>query len=137
MVLIKKEILEELIRISKAGKPNEVAAYLFNNNTIIKKVETNDESPVHFSETNTEIVLEWITKYGKPTAIFHSHPMGAQPSYTDLKYMCTTIPFYGCIWLIMSGEYELRAWKIGGSAFKFPRRGETIYPIEIEVKIIE
>lgn len=131
MVSIKKEILKELIRISKDNKPNEVAAYLFKDNTVVKRIITEDESPAHFSETNTEIVLEWINDYGKPTAIFHSHPGGAQPSMTDVTYMSITIPFYGCPWLIMSGNYKLRAWDI------WVRDCDSCTIKELEVEIIE
>jgi len=69
----------------------------------------------HFRDENLEQLLEWIEEYGKPSAIFHSHPCAAIPSGTDMMYMKTSIPFWGCVWLIMSDKMVLRAWTINGS----------------------
>jgi proteasome lid subunit RPN8/RPN11 len=123
-------------------QPFEAAGYLFANNTIFRKIITGDHSIAHFTEQKPEKLLQWIMKYGKPTAIFHSHPCKAVPSQTDIRFMSTTIPIFDCVWLIMSNELKLRAWTIGGvkevNGHKaMPRRGQTIYPKEIEVEIVE
>ena len=76
-------------------------------------------------------------KYGKPTAIFHSHPGEATPSFIDLKFMSNSIPIFDCVWLIMSKDFKLRAWTIAGNHSRFPQRGETIRGKEIEVIINE
>lgn len=78
-----------------------------------------------------------------PSGIFHSHPCAAVPSYEDLTYMTTTIPLWSCVWFIMSNQMMLRAWTISfgsseftGKKLRFPQRGETIRPVEVEVEIV-
>ena len=108
-------------------KPNEAAGYLFDNNTVFKKIITGNHSGGHFVANDPEKLLKWIEKYGKPTAIFHSHPCEATPSCIDLEYMKTTIPFFGCVWLIMSNKMKLRAWTL---------REITLILNEIRVEIV-
>lgn len=128
MVRIKKEIFNQLIDWTKAEKPYEAAGYLFADNSLFIKIITTDKSPGHFFDHDTEKLLGHITKYGKPTAIFHSHPCPAIPSIIDRHYMQTTIPFFGCIWLIMSSSMRLRAWSLTEI---------TLHIVELEVEIIE
>jgi len=124
---IQKNIFEQLVEWTKAEKPNEAAGYLFNHNSLFKKIITDNKSVVHFFDDNIEKLLRMVEKYGYPTAIFHSHPCSAVPSGTDYNYMITTIPFFKCVWLIMSSKMELRAWSLD----RFDRVKE------IEVEIIE
>ena len=127
MLYLKKNILNELIEWTLAERPNEAAGYLFKQNALFKKIITGNHSVAHFYEENPEQLLKWINKYGKPTAIFHSHPCAAIPSGTDYVYMKTTIPFFQCVWFIMSNELKLRAWTV---------REITLLLNEIEVEII-
>ena len=114
MVRIKREIYNQLVDWAKSEKPCEAAGYLFVDNTIFKKIITTDKSVGHFFDHDTENLLRLITKFSYPTAVFHSHPCAAIPSGTDRYYMQTTIPFFGCIWLIMSDRMRLRAWTLIG-----------------------
>ena len=133
-----------MVKITREARPNEACAYLFNNNEAIIQAEPNSKSPAHFEGIDSQWVYNLTKKYGTPTALFHSHPCAAIPSQTDLRYMSTTIPFWGCVWLIMSDKLKLRAWTIDfgsdeftGKQLYFPKRGETIRPVEVEVKLYE
>lgn len=144
MIRIPINIVNQLVKWTEEERPNEAAGYLFKDNTIFCRIITKDKSVVHFADINPENLLGFIEKYGKPSAIFHSHPCEAVPSQTDLKYMITTIPVFKCVWFIMSSAFELRAWTISygsdeftGRRLSFPMRGETIRPLELEVEIIE
>lgn len=122
---IPKHIYEELARLTKEAKPNEVAAFLFDDNTRVVKVETSEESIGHF--IGDIYALREIQKQGVPSALFHSHPCEAVPSSMDLAYMHSTIAIWGCPWLIMSDKMKLRAWTM---------RGNILLPVEEEVNII-
>ena len=133
-----------MVSITIKARPNEACAYLFHNNKMIEVAEPDSKSPGHFEGIDPQWVYDLIQKNGMPTALFHSHPCQAVPSYTDLVYMSTTIPFWGCVWLIMSDKLKLRAWTIShgsdefsGKELRAPRRGETVRPEELEVKIYE
>lgn len=127
MLYLKKDIMNELVEWTLSEKPNEAAGYLFKENSIFEKIITGDHSVGHFFDDNLERLAGFIEEYGKPTAIFHSHPCAAVPSGMDRRYMETTIPFFGCIWLIMSNDLKLRAWTL---------REITLITNEVEVKII-
>lgn len=127
---------DKLVEISKSAKPNEACAYLFKNNTIVIQANPDSNSSVHFEGIDSQWVYDLIQEHGTPSSLFHSHPCVAIPSYTDLMYMKTTIPFWDCVWFIMSNRYLLRAWTISGNHDQFPQRGETIRPVELEVNII-
>lgn len=127
MLYLKKIIVDKLIEWTLSEKPNEAAGYLFKENTLFEKIITGNHSVAHFFDDNLGKLAGWIEKYGKPTAIFHSHPCAAIPSGTDLVYMRNTIPFFECIWLIMSNDLKLRAWTL---------REITLMTNEVEVKII-
>lgn len=116
MLYIKKDIINQLIEWTLDERPNEAAGYLFKENTLFKKIVTGNHSIGHFIDENPEQLLKWIKEFGKPN-IFHSHPCKAVPSSTDLIYMQTTIPFWGCIWLIMSNTLVLRAWDLTDNGF--------------------
>lgn len=111
MLSLKKNIFNQLIEWTLAEKPNEAAGYLFKQNALFKKIITGNHSQTHFYDDNLEKLAGWIKKYGKPTAIFHSHPGEAIPSAVDFKYMKITIPLFNCVWLIMSKDMVLRAWE--------------------------
>jgi proteasome lid subunit RPN8/RPN11 len=128
--------VRKLVSITEEAKPNEAAAFLFKDNTIVIRADPENKSPTHFGGIDTQRVYDLIQKYGIPSALFHSHPCDAVPSYTDLMYMSSTIPMWKCAWLIMSDTMNLRAWTIGGNREATPQRGETIYPKEIKVEII-
>lgn len=115
MLSVKKDIFNQLVKWTLSERPNEAAGYLFKKNEIFKKIVTGNHSIAHFFDENPEQLLKWINEYGKPSGIFHSHPCAAIPSGTDMIYMRTSIPFWGCIWLIMSDRMVLRAWTISGS----------------------
>ena len=141
---LKKAIYDKLVEITRRQKPNEACAFLFHNNKMIEVAEPDNKSPAHFEGIDSQWVYDLIQKNGNPTALFHSHPCAAVPSNTDLQYMITTIPFWGCVWLIMSDKLKLRAWTIDfgsdeftGKQLYFPKRGETIRPVEVEVKLYE
>lgn len=112
MIRIPRSIINLLIEWTVLESPNEAAGYLFCQNTVFQRIITGNHSGGHFVEENPEQLLRWIEKFGKPSAIFHSHPCEAVPSYTDLKYMSTTIPIFECVWLIMSNKMVLRSWSI-------------------------
>jgi len=124
---LKKSILNELVEWTLSEKPNEAAGYLFKENTIFEKIITENHSVGHFHDDNLEKLAGLIEEYSKPTAIFHSHPCAAIPSSMDYKYMRNTIPFFGCIWLIMSDDLKLRAWTL---------KEITLMLNELEVTII-
>jgi len=111
------EIISQLIEWTKEEYPNEAAGYLFKDNSIFKKIVTEDHSGAHFFDNNLSQLLEWIEKWGSPSAIFHSHPGAATPSGVDYHYMQTTIPFFGCVWIIMSRDLKLRAWSLSNRRF--------------------
>lgn len=127
MFSLKKHVFEQLKEWTLTERPNEAAGYLFKDNTLFRRIITDNHSGVHFFDENPEQFLEWIEEYGRPTAIFHSHPMSAVPSITDLIYMRNTIPYFECIWLIMSNSLKLRAWTV---------REITLILNEVEVNII-
>lgn len=127
MIRIQKNIFKQLVEWTKAEKPNEAAGYLFNHNSLFVKIITANKSVVHFFDEDTEKLLMLIDVYGNPTVIFHSHPGSAVPSGVDYEYMITTIPFFKCVWLIMSNKMKLRAWTLD--------RFDAI--TEVEVEIIE
>ncbi len=131
MLYLKKNILDQLVEWSKEEYPNEAAGYLFEQNSLFKKIITGNHSVVHFYDENIEQLAKWIEKYGKPTAIFHSHPGEAIPSGTDYVYMKTSIPFFKCIWIIMSSYLKIRAWTLGSWV-----GGSFTGSIELEVRII-
>lgn len=107
---IRKEIYDELVEISRRNSPNEACAYLFENNTRIIEAFPTDRSSAHFSSIDPEIVAKMVDKYGPPTALFHSHPCQATPSFTDKTHMLPTTLVWGAPWLIMSDREVLRAW---------------------------
>ena len=119
------EIINQLIEWTKSEYPNESAGYLFKDNSIFKKIVTENHSGAHFFDENMGQLLKWIEKWESPSAIFHSHPCAAVPSGVDYHYMQTTIPFFGCVWLIMSNNFKLRAWSLSNRRF-----------IELEITII-
>ncbi len=127
MLYLKKNIIDQMIQWKIDEMPNEAAGYLFKQNTLFKKIITVNHSAGHFYDENPEELLRLIDKYGKPTAIFHSHPLRAIPSAMDYIYMKTTIPLFNCVWFIMSIDLKLRAWTI---------REITLILNEIEVEII-
>lgn len=127
MLYLKRDILNQMITWTLDERPNEAAGYLFKDNSIFKKIITGNHSVAYFYDENLEALLKSINKYGKPSGIFHSHPCAAIPSTTDLGYMRTTIPFFGCVWFIISELLELRVWTI---------REITLILNEIEVQII-
>ena len=129
MIRIPRDIINQLVEWTKEEKPNEASGYLFKDNTIFCKIITDDKSRVHFTDNEPENLLAFIEEYGKPSAIFHSHPFGAIPSSRDFEYMKTTIPFWECVWLIMSNKMELRAWTL--------RNVVMVKPEELEVEIYE
>lgn len=144
MIRISKAIFNELISWKLEESPNEAAGYLFKDNTVFCRIITNDKSRTHFMDDEPANLLGFIQEYGKPSAIFHTHPGKAIPSYEDLKYMSTTIPIFDCVWLIMSDHYDLKAWTISfgtdeftGKKIRSPQRGETVSPKELEVEIYE
>ena len=121
MVIISTEVLSELKKVTDAAQPYEATAYLFTDKEgkiVVKVPQDILRSPGHFDDNNPERMYNWIKEYGNPTAIFHSHPFigrrGACPSYTDIQYMIFTIACYKCIWLIMTRDYQLRAWTLEG-----------------------
>jgi len=124
-VYLTTDIINQLIEWTKWEYPNEAAGYLFKDNTIFKKIVTGNHSGAHFFDDNLPQLLEWIDEFGSPSAIFHSHPGAAMPSGTDYHYMQTTIPFFGCVWFIMSANYKLRAWSLSNRRF-----------IELEITIL-
>lgn len=128
MIHITKNVYNQLVEWTKDEKPNESSGYLFKNNSIFCKIITSNKSEVHFMDNNPENLLGFIEKYGKPSAIFHSHPTVAVPSEMDVRFMETSIPSFECIWLIMSNEMRLRAWSLAEI---------TLRLIELEVEIIE
>lgn len=144
MIRISKEIFNELVSWKLEESPNEASGYLFKDNTIFCRIITKNKSKTHFMDDQPANLLGFIQEYGKPSAIFHTHPGRAIPSHEDLKYMSTTIPIFDCVWLIMSDKYDLKAWTISCGTSEFdgrklvmPRRGETVSPKEIEVEIYE
>jgi len=128
MIYITRTILNQLIDWVKEEYPNEAAGYLFKDNTILKKIITRNHSAGYFYDNNPEQLLKWINEYGKPSGVFHSHPCAAIPSSMDYKYMTTTIPFWGCVWFIMSNRMRLRTWSLTEL---------TLHIIELKVEIIE
>lgn len=133
-----------MVKITREARPNEACAYLFHDNKMIEPAKPSSKSVAHFEGIDQEWVYDLIQKNGTPTGLFHSHPCDAVPSHTDMQYMSTTIPFWGCVWFIMSDKLKLRAWSIAfgsdeftGKQLYFPKRGETIRPVELEVKIYE
>ncbi len=127
MIHISKNIYNQLVEWTIDEKPNEASGYLFKDNTIFCRIITTDKSITHFMDTHLENLLGFIEEYGKPSAIFHSHPCEAIPSGVDLEYMKNTIPYLECVWLIMSNRMRVRAWTL---------REITLILNEIEVKII-
>ena len=119
------DILKQLTEWTKEEYPNEAAGYLFEDNTIFEKIITENHSGAHFFDNNLTRLLKWIEKWGSPSAIFHSHPGKATPSGVDYHYMQTSIPFFGCVWFIMSVDYKLRAWSLSNRRF-----------IELEISIL-
>ena len=134
MIRIPKEIGSQLEGWVKDEYPNEASGYLFMDNTVFCRIITRDKSRTHFMDETPENLLGHIEEYGKPSAIFHSHPHEAVPSYEDLKYMMTTIPIFECVWLIMGSDLKIRAWTIRGNHSRYPQRGETIRAVEIRVE---
>ena len=128
MIHIPRNIINQLVEWTVLEKPNEASGYLFKDNTIFRKIITSNKSLTHFIDTTPENLLLLIEKYGKPTAIFHSHPGEAIPSGMDYIYMQTSIPFFECIWLIMSNKMSVRAWSLTEI---------TLHIIELEVEIYE
>ena len=128
MIRIPRDIINQLVEWTKEEKPNEASGYLFKDNTTFCRIITSNKSAVHFIDNNPEKLLEFIEKYGIPSAIFHSHPFSATPSLTDFEYMKSTIPFWECVWLIMSSNMKLKAWTLTEI---------TLHIIELEVEIIE
>ncbi len=112
MIRISRDLINQLIEWTNEEKPNEASGYLFKDNTIFCRIITDNKSRTHFMDNNLENLLGFIEEYGKPSAIFHSHPCEARPSGMDYQYMTTTIPFWNCIWLIMSSSMRLRAWTL-------------------------
>ena len=47
-MIIKREIYEELVSLTKKEHPNECSALLFKNNTIVVKCNPNSTSVAHF-----------------------------------------------------------------------------------------
>ena len=129
MIHITRRIINQLVEWTIEEKPNEASGYLFKDNTIFSRIITQNKSRTHFMDTNPENLLGFIEKHGKPSAIFHSHPVQALPSLTDVEYMKMTIPLFECVWLIMSNRMELRAWTL--------RNAVMIRPEELEVMIDE
>lgn len=125
-ILIAKKVYDELVKIAKEEKPNEACAYLFKDNTIVVKGEPDIKTPGYFEVIDNTILIKSLEDYGIPSALFHSHPCEATPSYTDVRFMIGTTLAWGCPWLIMSDKYRLRCWNL--KDFK--------YPEEEEVKII-
>ena len=130
MLYLKKDIIDKLTEWTLVEKPKEAAGYLFKENTLFEKIITGNHSITHFYDDNLEKLAGWIGKYGAPSAIFHSHPCAAIPSYMDEKYMKTTIPIFGCVWIIMSGDLTLRGWTLKKHDF------HGIIMKEIEVKTL-
>lgn len=131
MVKVSKKVLSELIKLTHKEAPNEASAFLFKDNTMIVKAEPNSKSVGSFDDIDPVWVSDLIDKYGTPSALFHSHPCGAEPSYKDLLYMGTTIGFWGCPWLIMSNKMNLRAWTLN------KKQNKTFRVIELEVVVSE
>ena len=125
MIEITNETLIYLIQITENCKPNEAAAILFENNTIVIEMNPMSKSVAHFSDIDPIAVSKLIDEYGIPSTLFHSHPCAAIPSSTDLTYMYSTIAIWHSPWLIMSDKMKLRCWTIHRN-----------HPIEIEVKIV-
>lgn len=112
MIHITRRIYDQLVEWTIEEKPNEASGYLFKDNTMFCRIITQDKSRTHFMDDKLENLLGFIEENGKPSAIFHSHPGEAIPSLEDFKYMTTSIPFFDCIWLIMSNRMRLRAWTL-------------------------
>lgn len=110
---------------------------MFKNNTIVEEAFPFSQSWGEFDDIDAKWVYDKINELGQPSALFHSHPCVAVPSSKDLMFMKTTIPFWKCVWLIMSNNMKLRAWTIGGNRYTIPQRGETIRAVEIMVEIYE
>lgn len=126
MIKLQKSIFKELVILTEEHKPDEVGAYLFKDNTVIKPMNKDGFRWCSFQDIDPEETYNWVKEFGKPSAIFHSHPCEAIPSITDKAYMHTTIQIYNCVWLIMSNKLKVRAWTI-----------ENFHIKEIEVKIYE
>ena len=133
MVKISKKVYSELVRITLDEKPNEASAFLFNDNTIVIKAKPKSKTMGSFDEIDPVWVSDLTDKYGKPSALFHSHPCSAIPSRKDLMFMVGTIGVWGCIWLIMSDQMNLRAWTINKTLPA--QRGQTLHAVELEVKL--
>jgi proteasome lid subunit RPN8/RPN11 len=110
MLEISREVFSKLLEITKKNKPNEACAYLFKNNTVVVEAMAGIRSAVGFDDINPMWVESVLREYGYPSAVFHSHPCEAIPSGKDVRFMKTTIPFWGCKWLIMSNKYLLKCW---------------------------
>lgn len=112
MIKIEQHIYEDLVALTKKHLPNEASAFLFQDNEIVVPAEAEERSPGHFAGVSPLKTAELIKEYGTPSSLFHSHPCAAIPSSTDKVYMKPTIAIYKCPWLIMSNDYNLRAWTL-------------------------
>ena len=122
-----EKIIKELIEIRNRAYPNESAAFLFNNNSVVVEAHPKDKSEVHFGEIDPLWVNNLITTYGFPSALFHSHPCEAFISGTDLRFMRITSIFWNnCPWIVMSDRKKIKAWIL-----------EDNTPKEIKVNINE
>ena len=105
-------MFSRLVEITREESPNEASAFLFEDNTVVVKAEPNRKSIGSFDDIDPAWVCGLIDKYGKPSALFHSHPCAAVPSGKDLQFMIGTISVWGSVWLIMSDKMKLRAWTV-------------------------
>lgn len=126
---ISREIYEKLVTITQRAKPNEACAYLFKDDSIVVEAIPRSKSPVSFDNIDEEWILSKIKEHGSPSSLFHSHPGRAMPSNKDYLYMIPTIAIWGSPWLIMSSDFELKAWTLDANESE-----REIKEITVEIK---
>jgi proteasome lid subunit RPN8/RPN11 len=119
-VRISAELRDELLAAARAEAPNECCGLLGLRDDAAARywpVANDAASPLRFEMNGAEQYAAWkaIEDEGLELAIFHSHTRSApRPSQTDIN-MAALWP--GSPWIIagVSGEPELRAWRIDGA----------------------
>lgn len=116
-LLLKREQLEELLKISRRESPNEAVALLFGHIngedwSVEEIVQTKNSlsSPYAFSISPEDLyqAYAWAESKGvELVGIFHSHVGDPYPSKVDLKYM----KLNPVVWIIAGrGSSECRAY---------------------------
>lgn len=139
--MISAPVLNELLQIKESNHPMEACAILFKNNTIVKELHPKKRTVVSFDEIDPQEMFDLIKEYGEPSALFHTHPVGSEPSQKDLFFMKNISKIWNIPFLILGNDNELSAYmikrmKVLNRSFFPIHKEEIIYKmIEVGVEV--